>query len=127
MTTSNKTTELENLYNYLKENHLGREHAIKARDLAVVTGKSVRKLRAYCEAINRDSRFERLISTSNAIYLCESKTECGWAVRATYKQAITMLNKARAMERKLGLNGQVMFDKGAISGKEYVLVYENAG
>lgn len=108
--TANNTSELKALYQYLKENHFGYENRIKARDLALATRKSVRKLRAYCEAINRSSEFERLISTSEAIYLCKDHLDCAKALRNTYRQAISLLNKARAMEKKIGLNGQLVLD-----------------
>lgn len=103
-------------YDYMCEHHYGTENAIKRNDLADNLQVSDRTIRAWCKEINETTAFEKLISTSHSIYVCRTEQECKWSIIATYKQAISLFRKAKTMEKKVGLNGQVKIgvDKGLL-------------
>lgn len=100
------------VYDYLKENHLGRANGIKRPELAEKFGISARELRKITSEINSSLQLEKLVSTSHCCYMCETKEECEKAIRNTYRTAITLLKKGKAMEKKVGLNGQVKIHLG---------------
>lgn len=101
----------EKLYDYLKENHLGKENGIKLGILSYMISDSVspinkREVRRVISELNSDLSMNGLVSTSGKIYLCNTKEECEKAVATAYRLAFSCLKKARKMEKKLGLNGQ---------------------
>ena len=100
------------VYDYLKENHLGRENGIKKTDLAKKFEISDRELRKITKEINTSPVLEKLISTTHCCYMCKTKEECDKTIRNTYRTAVTLLKKGKAMERKVGLNGQVKMRLG---------------
>lgn len=100
------------LYNYLQENHLGREKGIKKPDLAREMGVDERELRKLTKAINESNELEKLISTTHSCYMCKTKDECEKSIRNTYRVAITLFKKAKTMEKKVGLNGQIKLKLG---------------
>ena len=100
------------LYDYLKNNHLGRENGIKKPELAQRLGISERELRRLTKEINTSTELEKLVSTTHCCYMCKTKEECEQSIRNTYRTAITLLKKGKAMERKIGLNGQVKMPLG---------------
>ena len=95
------------LYNYLLENHHGKENGIKRPELAEKLNISTRTLRLLTKEINTKPTFEKLVSTSHSCYVCKTKEECVRAIRNTYKVAITLFQKAKTMEKRVGLNGQI--------------------
>lgn len=95
------------LYNYLNANHLGERHGIVRKDLANALGISERELRRLSSEINKSKEFEKLVSATHSCYICETERECLKAIRATYSSAFSLLKKAREMEKKVGLNGQI--------------------
>ncbi len=111
------------VYNYLLEKAHGRENAIEPDVLASFFHCSTRTIRAVRETINSSSDFQRLISTSGATYMCATEAECLEALDDTYKKGITLIKKAKAMENKVKLNGQLKIDCGAKYG-EIVRVFE---
>ena len=44
--------------------------------------------------------------------MCDTKEECEYAIRNTYRVAVALLKKAKQMERRVGLNGQVKIKLG---------------
>lgn len=100
------------LYDYLKNNHLGRENGIKKPELAQKLGISERELRKLTKEINISTELEKLVSTTHCCYMCKTKEECEQSIRNTYRTAITLLKKGKAMERKIGLNGQIKMPLG---------------
>ena len=100
------------LYDYLKNNHLGRENGIKKPELAQKLGISERELRKLTKEINTSTELEKLVSTTHCCYMCKTKEECEQSIRNTYRTAITLLKKGKAMERKIGLNGQIKMPLG---------------
>ena len=95
------------LYDYLKDNHLGRENGIKKPELAKKFDITERELRKLTKEINTSPVLEKLVSTTHCCYMCNTKEECEQSIRNTYRTAITLLKKGKVMERKVGLNGQV--------------------
>ena len=100
------------LYDYLKNNHLGRENGIKKPELAQKLGINERELRKLTKEINTSTELEKLVSTTHCCYMCKTKEECEQSIRNTYRTAITLLKKGKAMERKIGLNGQIKMPLG---------------
>ena len=100
------------LYDYLKNNHLGRENGIKKPELAQKLGINERELRKLTKKINTSTELEKLVSTTHCCYMCKTKEECEQSIRNTYRTAITLLKKGKAMERKIGLNGQIKMPLG---------------
>ena len=95
------------LFEYLTKNHLGANNGITKGELASDLGIDKRVLRRLTQAVNEDMGIDKIISVSEKCYVCETKDEAEEAIGATYKQAFTLLKKARRMEKKLGLNGQI--------------------
>jgi AraC-like DNA-binding protein len=100
------------LYDYLKNNHLGRENGIKKPALAQVLGISERELRKLTKAINESNELEKLVSTTHSCYMCTTKEECEKSIRNTYRVAVALFKKAKSMEKKVGLNGQIKLKLG---------------
>lgn len=100
------------LYDYLKENHLGKENGIRKPLLAEQLGINERELRKLTKAINESAELEKLVSVSHRCYMCNTKEECEKAIRTTYRLAVAHFKKAKQMERKVGLNGQVKISVG---------------
>ena len=100
------------LYDYLKNNHLGENNGIKKPDLAKVLGISERELRKLTKSINESTELEKLVSTTHCCYMCSTKEECEKSIRNTYRVAVALFKKAKSMEKKVGLNGQIKLKLG---------------
>ena len=100
------------LYNYLLAHHLGKNRAILRPDLAQEFGVDERTLRKLTQEINSSMNYDKVVSTSHCCYLCATKEECEKAIKNTYKTAITLFKKAKKMEKKVGLNGQIRMPMG---------------
>ena len=98
------------IYNDLKNNHSGLENAVSRADYALGAGISERTMRAITHEINASQDFDGIISTSKALYMCETKDECLAAIGTTFRSAFTLMRKARKMEEKVRNNGQYKFD-----------------
>lgn len=105
--TERKEMLVEDVLNYLTLNHLGKGKGKTRSEIAYELGIDKRELRRITSEINRNAQYNRLISTTNLTYVCNTKEECVATVRNTYRTAITLIKKARAMEKKMGLQGQV--------------------
>ena len=100
------------LYKYLTAYHLGKNRGILRPYLAQEMRVTERDLRKLTQEINSSMEFERIVSTTHCCYLCDTKEECEATIRNTYKMAITLFKKAKAMEKKVGLNGQIKMPLG---------------
>lgn len=100
------------LYDYLMDNHYGIANGIKKPYLAEKLGISERELRKLTKEINESTELEKLVSTTHSCYMCQTKEECEKSVRNTYRVAIALFKKAKAMEKKVGLNGQIKLKLG---------------
>ena len=105
------------IYEHLSTYELGKENGTSRAAIAGLFGLSVRDLRRITNEINSDASFDKLISTTGNIYVCNTKEECEKSIKTTYKSAIALFKKARAMEKKMGLNNQIR-----LSGKD--LIYD---
>lgn len=101
-----------NLYNYLLAHHLGKKRGILRPDLAQAFGVDERTLRKLTQEINSSMNYDKVVSTSHCCYLCDTKEECLSALKNTYNMAITLFKKAKKMEKKVGMNGQVCIALG---------------
>lgn len=110
--TIKHTPMVYRVYDYLKANHLGRNNGIIRKELADRLDLTERELRRITKEINESTDLARLISTTEACYMCDTKEECEYAIRNTYRVAVALLKKAKQMERRVGLNGQVKIKLG---------------
>lgn len=108
----NLSEKAYDLYNYLLAHHLGKNRGILRPDLAQEFGVSERELRRLTQEINSSLNYDKIVSTSHCCYLCATKEECEKAIKNTYKMAITLFKKAKKMEKKVGLNGQIKMPLG---------------
>lgn len=99
------------VFSCLKHNCYGEKNGWSAHTASVVclSGGNKRELRRICAKINANPEIKGIISTSKSIYVCRTKSECRRAIETTYKMAFAYLRKARAMEKKVNLNGQYKF------------------
>ena len=100
------------LYDYLKNNHLGRENGIKKPELAQRLGINERELRKLTKEINTSTELEKLVSTTHCCYMCKTKEECEKSIRNTFRTAIAIIKKGNTMAKKVGLNGQIKMPLG---------------
>lgn len=115
--------DAEKLYNYLLTNHYGRENGIVRSELAVRLGISERELRRLTKEINESQKFEKLVSTTHSCYICKTKGECRHSIMNTWRVAIALITKAKQMEKKVGLNGQIKISTGELY-KDIVETFE---
>jgi hypothetical protein len=114
------------LYSYLKANHLGKENGISKPLLAQKFNISERVLRKLTKTINENTDFEKIVSTTHCCYMCNTKEECEKTIKNTYRVALTLLKKAKAMEKKVGLNGQIKINLGD-QYKDFVETFSDKG
>jgi len=112
--------EVYKLYEYLKNNHYGKEHGIGRNELMDMLNfrwgfgqMTKRRLRYLTQQINESGELEKLISTTHCCYMCRDVDEGKLAVHGTYAMAITLFKKAKKMEKKIGMNGQMKIKLGA--------------
>jgi len=120
---ANLSEKAYDLYNYLLAHHLGKNRGILRPDLAEVFGVNERELRRLTQEINSSMNFDKLVSTSHCCYLCATKEECEKALKNTYSMAITLFKKAKKMEKKVGLNGQIKIPMGE-DYKEFIETFK---
>lgn len=123
MTKKYEKEYLSGIYNYLVKYHLGEENADTRENISKALCLDERELRRITSAINKSSDFEKLVSTKNTTYICNTKEECIGAILNTYKLAITQFKKARAMQTKLSLQGQIKMPLNGEEIKEIIEVY----
>ena len=112
------------LYDYLKNNHLGRENGIKKPELAQKLGINERELRKLTKEINTSTELEKLVSTTHCCYMCKTKEECEKSIRNTFRTAIALIKKGNTMAKKVGLNGQIKMPLGQYY-KEFVETFSS--
>lgn len=111
--TIHHSSEVYRLYDYLKNNHMGIANGIKRPLLAEKFGITERELRRLTREINESGELEKIVSTTHCCYMCETQAECEKSIRNTYRVAVALFKKAKRMEKKVGLNGQLKIKLGA--------------
>lgn len=96
----------EMIYNELKE-HVGRENAIRAEELAARFGMGERQLRDNIREIRRDSEAESVVASCNQGYYICTRDELAKANERLYRQAKSLMKTVRANEKKIGKSGQM--------------------
>ena len=96
----------EMIYNELKE-HVGRENAIRAEELASMFGMGERQLRDNIREIRRDSEAEEIVSSCNDGYYICTRDELEKANERLRRQALSLMKTVRANEKKIGKSGQM--------------------
>ena len=112
MITDKEPSNAERLYNYLQTHCYGKRNGVVRPSLALTLGISERELRKLTKEINESPEYEKLISTTHSCYMCETKAECEKSIRNTWRVALALIKKAKQMERKVGLNGQIKINVG---------------
>ena len=96
------------VYNYLNEyEHIGKEYGQTREVVAWRLSMDERDLRKAMQVINESGEFKKLVSTSHSVYLCATEQEEDEAIYATFKPAISLIKKARAMIKKKQSRGQM--------------------
>lgn len=104
--------EVYRVYDYVKNKHLGQKNGILKSYLANNLHITERALRKITSEINTSDELPRIISTTGSCYMCDTKEECEKSIRNTYNVAIALFKKAKKMEKKVGLNGQIKLKLG---------------
>lgn len=99
-------TIFDYVYEWLLENCNGKKNGRKQKEICAYLGFKPRDFRRITSVLNASPNYDKIISTSGKIYVCDSKEECINSINSTYHQAITLLKKAKQMEHKFGINGQ---------------------
>ena len=102
---------VEKYYNRLKTYHLGKENGISRETLASYMNVSLRTQKKVLYEINFNPMYKGLVSTSKSIYICKTPQEAQETIDNTFKSAITLIKKAHAMIKKMGLQNQYNIDK----------------
>lgn len=106
------------VYDELKK-HIGKENAISAWELAVKFTITERELRCIIHTIRESSELEKSIgSCNNGYYIC-TKYDANKAIERLYRQAFSTLKVARALEKKVSINGQGKIPMGDYFKKFY--------
>ena len=100
------TSTAEMIYDELKE-HVGRENAIRAEELAEKFGMGERQLRDHIREIRRDAEAESVVASCNQGYYICTREELAKANERLYSQAFSLLKTANANEKKVGRSGQM--------------------
>ena len=96
----------EMIYNELKE-HVGRENAIRAEELAAMFDMGERQLRDNIREIRRDVEAESVVASCNDGYYICTREELAKANERLYSQALSLMKTVRANEKKIGKSGQM--------------------
>lgn len=99
-------------YEYLKENHLGKENGVRRDTLADLFHVNVATQKEILKEINESDELPKIISTTGAIYMCRTREECETAAFNEFKSGLTRLKKGKKMLKKIDMNGQMKMQLG---------------
>lgn len=100
------------IYDYLKENHVGKENAISGADLSAKFDISQRKLREVINEIRNSQELEKIVASSNTGYFICTQEEFRRANNRLLSTARNLLRTVQSNERKAGLDGQMKIQLG---------------
>lgn len=106
------------VYAILKE-FIGRENAVSAKELSSWFNISERQLREIIHTIRESAELEKSIGSCNKGYYICTKEDARQAIERLYNQAFSTLKVARALEKKVGMNGQMKLKLGQWYKNEY--------
>lgn len=95
------------LYDFLKENHMGEENAISARNLSELFGVSERALREMISEIRESSVLQLVIGSNNKGYFVCRESEFSAMNNRLKSAAFSLLKVAYANEKKAAKDGQM--------------------
>lgn len=122
-TTHAHDSQVYRVYDYLKENHTGKENGIARTILAEKLGLTTRALRKITQEINQSGELDKIVSTTHNCYICANEAEALKTIHNTYNVAITLFKKAKRMEKKCQLDGQAKIKIGQFY-KDFVETFE---
>lgn len=99
-------------YDYLKENHYGKENGISRKDLAQIFDVDLATQKKILTEINESEIFDKLVSTSGSIYICRTREECETAYYNEIKSGLARLLKGKKMAQKVMRNNQTKIKLG---------------
>lgn len=99
-------------YDYLKQNHYGKENGISRSELAKIFNVDIQKQKTILKAINESSELEKLVSTCGSIYMCRTEEECKKSAYNEIKSGLARLKKGQKMLAKMGKNEQLKMKLG---------------
>lgn len=95
------------VYDYLKENHIGRENSITAENLARKFGVSKRCMREVVNSINLYGEFDKIVCRDNfGIYVAETQDEALAYIATARHRGIAILYEAYKCGQKHQRSGQ---------------------
>ena len=110
------------IYDELK-NHIGKKNAISGKDLSKIFNISERVLRGYINEITGSLELTRTVGTSNkGYYICSDGKEFDQANARIWKQAISLIKRAKAQEKKAQADGQGQIQVGKYY-KEFIQAF----
>lgn len=99
-------------YDYLKQHCLGRANGVSRDYLAAYFGVTLPQQKSVLREINQSLDFDKIVSTSHSIYICNSEQECKIAIFNEINSGLTRLKKGKLMAEKLKRNGQYKLKLG---------------
>lgn len=99
-------------YDYLKKYCLGRENGISRNRLCEMFKVTLDTQKHILREINNSLDFDKMVSTSGSIYICNTEQECKIAIHNEIQSGLARLNKGKTMAKKLGRNGQYIIKLG---------------
>lgn len=106
------------VYDVLKT-RVGSENAISAEDLAAMFDTTKRGIRKIIHTIRKSGELEKAIGSNNNGYFVCTKEDAEKAIQRLLNQAFNTLKVARALEKKVGLNGQIKLKLGEYFNDTY--------
>lgn len=103
--TKNHKPIVYDVYEKLKI-HVGKDNAISAWELSYLFNISERVLREIIHEIRDSKELELAIGSCNKGYYVCTEEDFEKAIKRLYRQAFSTLKVARALEKKVAMNGQ---------------------
>lgn len=100
------------IYDYLKQNHVGKENAISGKKLSAKFNIRERALREVINEIRNSQELEKIVASSNNGYFICTKEEFRQANNRLLHTACNLLRTVRANEHKAGMDGQMKMKLG---------------